>query len=259
MCDNEVVAVCNNTIGSYECSCKPEYTGDGFNCTGTFTAALNVTMVKEVYTFFTDLNECDNNNGGCSQMCNNIVGSFYCSCESGYYLLHDGFTCNGEFINQHCCSASLKCFFFVVFFVLFVLLLFFSFSFTVPFFAFAVFFCMSPYVCSISKNNKSVSPPTVVLFDHIQSMSETNLPTHMNFILKLLLSHLNNSEGMICACVQLLQMCYFADTNECENNNTNNCDVINGFCTNTIGSFTCACNNGYLGDGTEGNCTGKHL
>ena len=64
---------------------------------------------------------------------------------------------------------------------------------------------------------------------------------------------------MICACVQLLQMCYFADTNECENNNTNNCDVINGFCTNTIGSFTCACYNGYLGDGTEGNCTGKHL
>ena len=115
MCDNEVVAVCNNTIGSYECSCKPEYTGDGFNCTGTFTAALNVTMVKEVYTFFTDLNECDNNNGGCSQMCNNIVGSFYCSCESGYYLLHDGFTCNGEFINQHCCSASLKCFFLLYF------------------------------------------------------------------------------------------------------------------------------------------------
>ena len=48
MCDNEVVAVCNNTIGSYVCMCKPEYTGDGFNCTGTFTAALNVTIVIEV-------------------------------------------------------------------------------------------------------------------------------------------------------------------------------------------------------------------
>ena len=34
MCDNEAVAVCTNTIGSYDCMCKPEYTGDGFNCTG---------------------------------------------------------------------------------------------------------------------------------------------------------------------------------------------------------------------------------
>lgn len=37
MCDNEMVAECKNTIGSYNCSCKPEYTGDGFNCTGMFS------------------------------------------------------------------------------------------------------------------------------------------------------------------------------------------------------------------------------
>ena len=47
---------------------------------------------------------------------------------------------------------------------------------------------------------------------------------------------------------------WFADTNECLEN-TDNCDV-NGFCTNTVGSFVCACNIGYRGDGTEGNCTG---
>ena len=146
MCDNEVVAVCDNTIGSYECSCKPEYTGDGFNCTGTFTAALNVTMVKEVYTFFTDLNECDNENGGCSQMCNNIFGSFFCSCESGYYLLDDGFTCNGEFINQHCCFC---CFLYFFFF-----LLAFSFVYCSFFCLCGFFFCVSPYVCSISRKEK---------------------------------------------------------------------------------------------------------
>ena len=50
----------------------------------------------------------------------------------------------------------------------------------------------------------------------------------------------------------------FADTNECENDTENNCD-INGFCTNTNGSFTCTCNNGYRGDGTEGNCTGMYF
>ena len=36
---------------------------------------------------------------------------------------------------------------------------------------------------------------------------------------------------------------------------TDNCDV-NAACTNTPGSFTCACNIGYTGDGTS--CTGKH-
>ena len=34
---------------------------------------------------------------------------------------------------------------------------------------------------------------------------------------------------------------------------TDNCDA-NGACTNTVGSFTCACNTGYSGDGTD--CTG---
>ena len=35
-CDDRTVAYCNNTVGSYECNCKPGYTGDGYNCTGTF-------------------------------------------------------------------------------------------------------------------------------------------------------------------------------------------------------------------------------
>ena len=32
VCDNN--AVCNNTHGGYNCTCKPGYTGDGHNCTG---------------------------------------------------------------------------------------------------------------------------------------------------------------------------------------------------------------------------------
>ena len=34
LCDNVMVAVCTNTIGSYECDCKSGFTGDGFNCDG---------------------------------------------------------------------------------------------------------------------------------------------------------------------------------------------------------------------------------
>ena len=48
---------------------------------------------------------------------------------------------------------------------------------------------------------------------------------------------------------------YLSDTNECVNETDNNCDV-NGFCTNTNGSYFCTCNVGYFGNGTDGNCTG---
>ena len=29
-------AICNNTHGSFNCTCKPGYKGDGKNCTGNF-------------------------------------------------------------------------------------------------------------------------------------------------------------------------------------------------------------------------------
>ena len=34
--DCHLMAVCNNTEGSYNCSCKEGYNGDGRNCTGKF-------------------------------------------------------------------------------------------------------------------------------------------------------------------------------------------------------------------------------
>ena len=45
-----------------------------------------------------------------------------------------------------------------------------------------------------------------------------------------------------------------SDINECEEN-TDDC-AINAVCTNTIGSFECACRQGYRGNGK--NCTGKY-
>jgi len=29
-------AICSNSPGSFSCTCKPGYLGDGFNCTGNF-------------------------------------------------------------------------------------------------------------------------------------------------------------------------------------------------------------------------------
>ena len=45
------------------------------------------------------------------------------------------------------------------------------------------------------------------------------------------------------------------DVDECESD-TDNCDM-NANCINTNGSFMCACNIGWSGDGVV--CKGKHL
>ena len=34
-CNQEELAICNNTIGSFTCHCKPGFIGDGKNCSGT--------------------------------------------------------------------------------------------------------------------------------------------------------------------------------------------------------------------------------
>ena len=39
-----------------------------------------------VYYIMVDINECDTNNGDCSQNCINTDGSYHCECDDGYYL-----------------------------------------------------------------------------------------------------------------------------------------------------------------------------
>ncbi len=43
-----------------------------------------------------DVNECMAGNGGCDQTCADTLGSFVCSCLSGFRLASDGETCNGQ-------------------------------------------------------------------------------------------------------------------------------------------------------------------
>ncbi|XP_078661525.1 P-selectin-like [Branchiostoma floridae x Branchiostoma belcheri] len=44
----------------------------------------------------TDVDECSSANGNCEQTCTNTIGSFHCSCETGYSLNDNGFTCDGR-------------------------------------------------------------------------------------------------------------------------------------------------------------------
>ena len=43
----------------------------------------------------TDIDECDGDVHGCSDICNNNEGSYTCACESGYQLENDERTCTG--------------------------------------------------------------------------------------------------------------------------------------------------------------------
>ena len=46
---------------------------------------------------FIDTNECLLNNGGCTQLCTNTIGSYHCDCRSGYQLNDNGSSCNGQY------------------------------------------------------------------------------------------------------------------------------------------------------------------
>jgi len=70
-CDAD--AVCNNTNGSFICTCKAGYSGDGHGCADIDECALNT-------------DTCD-----AEAECNNIEGSYNCTCKPGYS--GDGYIC----------------------------------------------------------------------------------------------------------------------------------------------------------------------
>ena len=47
---------------------------------------------------FVDIDECEEDLSECDHICDNINGSYVCSCMDGYYLDMDDHTCNGILI-----------------------------------------------------------------------------------------------------------------------------------------------------------------
>jgi len=43
-----------------------------------------------------DINECENEKGGCEHSCQNADGTYQCSCDNGYTLNDDKHSCTGE-------------------------------------------------------------------------------------------------------------------------------------------------------------------
>lgn len=54
-------------------------------------------MIDVKSLFFPDIDECEDDNGGCSHACANTKGNYFCKCPAGHYLGDDKKTCLGEF------------------------------------------------------------------------------------------------------------------------------------------------------------------
>ena len=56
---------------------------------------MNICEIKYGMYILSDINECQKNNGGCSDQCVNTEGSYECVCPSGYKVQADQKTCEG--------------------------------------------------------------------------------------------------------------------------------------------------------------------
>ena len=109
----DVNADCQNTVGSYDCSCKPGFTGNGRICNGEQDTLHNsdkinntscwllkretkLSLTQRRFFFFNnilDTDECSSNSHSCdiNAVCTNTPGSYSCACVAGYS--GDGRTC----------------------------------------------------------------------------------------------------------------------------------------------------------------------
>ena len=98
-----VNADCQDTEGSFNCSCQTGFLGDGMTCNGNVICSLHVCMHACIYVCILmyislvsiDTDECALGSDGCNTTtseCVNTVGSFNCSCLTGF-TASDGLEC----------------------------------------------------------------------------------------------------------------------------------------------------------------------
>ncbi|NXJ76343.1 PROS protein, partial [Trogon melanurus] len=74
-CHKDGYKDCIDGQAKYTCVCKPGWQGE---------------KCEE------DINECEDFNGGCSQRCFNLPGSYRCLCEDGYFMHSNKRDCGGR-------------------------------------------------------------------------------------------------------------------------------------------------------------------
>ena len=90
-CHRDSNATCNDTDGSFTCTCREGFDGNGTFCAGTIYYLFSV----NIETLSVDIDQCINaTTCDANAECNNTYGSFFCTCNAGYE--GNGFTCTGR-------------------------------------------------------------------------------------------------------------------------------------------------------------------
>jgi hypothetical protein len=98
--------------------------------------------------------------------------------------------------------------------------------------------------------NAAVVLITVVLLQHAQTLLAVIIVLVTVVMLEMDLSvKVGSREGKGDRGGQNVLTFLFVDFNEC-GNHTDNCSAV-ATCINTVGSYNCSCNNGYIGNGFE--------
>ena len=58
-------------------------------------------MLTYTISFDIDIDECAGGTHNCQQLCNNTVGSYACSCNSGYRIASNSRNCIGQLLNMY--------------------------------------------------------------------------------------------------------------------------------------------------------------
>jgi len=72
----------------------------GARCYGIYIVIFGYCLCTESY-IIADANECVLNTDGCAHNCSNTIGSYMCSCETGYSLDDDDHGCTGNTTINH--------------------------------------------------------------------------------------------------------------------------------------------------------------
>ena len=67
-----------------------------FVCHQNIVFTIHYNYVSISFVPHVDINECATGNGGCAQTCTNTIGSYQCSCGTGYALNSNGRVCDGK-------------------------------------------------------------------------------------------------------------------------------------------------------------------